>query len=52
MWYRKHMMRSAMQRDGRMRVNSVMSDNGGLVNGRTKTGKLMETEKKQEDQEK
>ena len=46
------MMRSVMQRDGRPRVNSVVSDNGGsYVNGRTKNGKLMETEKKQ-DQEK
>ena len=40
------MMRSVMQRDGRLRVNSVVSDNGGWVNGRTKNGKLMKTEKK------
>ena len=30
-----------MQRDGRLSVNSVVSDNGGSANGRTKNGKLM-----------
>jgi len=44
-------MRSVMQRDGRLRVNSVVSDNGGWVNGRTKNGKLMKTEKKEKPRE-
>jgi len=41
-----------MQHDGKLRVNSVVSDNGVSVNGRTKNAKLMEIEKKQRDQEK